>query len=224
MTPYYSDDAVVIYHGEALEVLDQLDPVDAVVTDPPFFMPAQHYSSRTAWARSWGDTTILGSWWGMVLDMLPLADHASVLSFCDGESYPVFYPQMYTRFPVVRSLVWDKGSIGMGRPWRHQFELVVVGRTLDSKWTSHGGHSDIIGCKTIPSRQRVHPVDKPTDLLRELLTPVTDPGDVVLDPFMGGGSTLRAAKDCGRRAIGIELDEHYCEVAANRMTQEVLAL
>jgi site-specific DNA-methyltransferase (adenine-specific) len=73
-----------------------------------------------------------------------------------------------------------------------------------------------------PGTERVHVTQKPETLLREILL-VAPPG-AVLDPFMGSGTTLRAAKDLGRKAIGIELEERYCEIAARRMGQEVLDL
>jgi site-specific DNA-methyltransferase (adenine-specific) len=68
----------------------------------------------------------------------------------------------------------------------------------------------------------VHPVDKPVSLLSRLIAPITEPDGVVLDPFMGGGSTLVAAKSIGRRAVGFETEERYCEIAAKRCAQEVL--
>jgi site-specific DNA-methyltransferase (adenine-specific) len=224
MTPYYNDGTCVIYHGDCREVLPSLARVPLVLTDPPFFMPAQHYSSRVDWPKAWGDTTILGSWWASILDLLPLTVDGTAATFCDGESYPVFYPEFYRRFPAVRSLVWDKGAIGMGQPWRHQFELIVVGRYPKSKWTGGGGLSDVLRCSSVPSEKRLHPVDKPSELLGQLIRPLTDPDDLVLDPFMGGGSTLYAAKSNGRRGIGIEIEERYCEIAAKRLAQEVLAL
>jgi site-specific DNA-methyltransferase (adenine-specific) len=67
---------------------------------------------------------------------------------------------------------------------------------------------------------RHHKNEKPEALMRRLVSWM--PGDPVLDPFMGSGTTLRAAKDLGRKAIGIEIDEKYCEIAARRMRQEVL--
>ena len=69
-----------------------------------------------------------------------------------------------------------------------------------------------------------HPTEKPGEPLRQLVQALTGPGALVLDPFAGSGSTLRAAKDLGRRAIGIEIEERYCEIAAKRMAQEVLPL
>ena len=67
-----------------------------------------------------------------------------------------------------------------------------------------------------------HPSPKPEDLMRSLINVVTEEGGTVLDPFMGGGTTLRAAKDIGRKAIGIEFEEKYCEIAADRLSQGVL--
>ncbi len=222
MTPYYDDGTVQIFHGDCREILPTLERVALVLTDPPFFMPAQHYSSRSDWPKCWGDTTVLGSWWASILDALPVSPDGSVVTFCDGESYPVFYPEFYRRFPTVRSLVWDKGAIGMGQPWRHQFELLIVGRYAASKWYGGGGMSDVIRCASVPSESRLHPVDKPSALLGELMRALTAPGDVILDPFIGGGSTLYAAKSNQRRAIGIEIEERYCEIAARRLAQEVL--
>lgn len=226
MTPYYEQDGITIYHGDALEILSEIRLCDLVLTDPPFFMPAQHYASRSNWQRSWGDTAILGRWFAQVLDaVVPrMNPTARVLCFCDDESYPVFYPELYRRFDTMASLIWDKGGIGMGSEWRHGHELIISARWKDSAW--HGGAtlSDVLRVKNVPSSQRFHPVDKPRDLLRQLLKPTTKHDDLVLDPFMGGGSTLVAARSEGRRAIGIELEEKYCEIAAKRLAQGALPM
>lgn len=223
MTPYYEDDRAVIYHGNCLELLPQIAKasVDVVLTDPPFFMPAQHYSSRTHWQRSWGDTSILASFWAAALDAVvpTLKQSGHLLSFCNGDSYPVFYPDAYRRFDIVRSLVWDKGRIGMGSPWRAQHELVLAARWNGYYRSDDRGRPDVLKHGSVNSKQRRHPVDKPVELLAELLAPITPPGGLVLDPFAGGGSTLVAAIASGRRAVGIESEERYCEVAASRLSQ-----
>lgn len=69
---------------------------------------------------------------------------------------------------------------------------------------------------------KCHPTVKPLPLLNKYIQIGTKPNDIVLDPFMGSGTTLRAAKDLGRKAVGIELEEKYCEIAANRLRQSVL--
>jgi site-specific DNA-methyltransferase (adenine-specific) len=230
VTPYYSDDLVTIYHGDALEVIPQLSTVDAVITDPPYFMPAEPYAvvnpdPRKRRQRLWGDTSVLSRWWSTTVDILQpkMRDWAHLIVFCDDESYPVFYPVLYSRFASLSALVWDKGRIGPGRPWRHQHELIIDARPAVDRWTGGAGRGDILRVSRI-SGERFHPVDKPTDLLAALVEPVTEAADLVLDPFAGGGSTLIAAKSLGRRAIGIEIEERYCEIAATRCSQEVLGL
>jgi len=224
MKPYYQDEAVTIYCGDCRDVLPDLPPVDLLLTDPPFFMPVTHYASRTEWPKSWGDMSVLAVWFGVILDSVKprMNATATAVVFCDGPSYAVFFPEIYRRFDQVRALVWDKCHFGMGHQWRKQHELMIVGRFAASKWTGPKNLPDILREKTVPSNDRQHPVDKPPGILRQLIEPLTDTGDTVLDPFCGGGSTLFAAKLSGRKAVGIEIEERYCEVAARRMSQSVL--
>lgn len=121
-------------------------------------------------------------------------------------------------------VVWDKG---IGRPIRGRFrnhlEYIVWSTNGHSEQTDDYP-STLISVPTVGPDDREHVTQKPVQLLTALLSVV--PGDrlTVLDPFMGSGSTLRAAKDLGHRCIGIEVDERYCEIAANRLAQGVLAL
>jgi DNA modification methylase len=228
-TPYYDRDGITIYHGDAREILPLLEQrsVDAVLTDPPFFMPATHYQSRVDWQRSWSDTSILAAFWSVVLDCAvpSLKRSGHFLTFCNGDSYPVFYPEMYRRFDYLKSLVWDKGHVGLGRVWRNQHELVIAARWNDAEFVEDGElRSDVMQYKATPSSEREHPVEKPPALLSHMLRPTVPLGGVVLDPFMGSGTTLVAAKEEGRRAVGIEINEAYCEIAAKRLAQEVLPL
>src|SRR6185295_15325556 len=117
-------------------------------------------------------------------------------------------------------LVWDKVSIGMGNCFRNQHELIVhftkgVGREPARKDTPN-----VLRYSAI--RNGFHDTEKPVDLLDRLICVTTQPGDRVIDFFAGSGSTLVAAKACGRSAIGIETDERYCETSASRLEQEVL--
>ena len=226
MTLYYQDDHVTLYHGDCLDVLPEIEKrtVDVVLTDPPFFMPATHYSSRTHWQKSWGDTSILAAFWGQVLDATvpTMKESGHMLAFCDGASYPVFYPGTYRRFDSLRSLVWDKGRIGMGAPYRNQHELVLSARWSGSYRSDERGVSDVFKFSPVPPNQRMHPVDKPVELLQEVLKPITPANGVVLDPFAGGGSTIIAALSSGMRCVGIETEEKYCEIIAKRLDQGVI--
>ena len=120
-------------------------------------------------------------------------------------------------------LTWIKGDhLGMGDlsiPWRPNTEEIYV---LGTGFIGHRGTSalDIPAPVSWASKGRAHPHEKPVALLRELIAKC--PPGTVLDPFMGSGTTLRAAKDLGRKAIGIELEERYCEIARERLGQQVL--
>ena len=227
MKPYYADEAVTLYLGDCREVLPTLlrSIAHAVVTDPPFFMPAQSYAGRDdTWQRSWGDTSILATWWDLMAAALTpkIMPNGHFLVFCDDASYPVFYPAMYTRWPNIGCLVWDKGRPGMGTAWRNSSELIIAARGRSAHW-SGGAAGNVLKFAPVQSSARVHPVDKPVPLLAALIEPSTPEGGMVLDPFAGGGSTLLAARALGRRAIGIEIEERYCELAARRLSQGVLA-
>lgn len=225
-SPYYADDRVTLYLGDCREVLPTLGRFDAIITDPPFFMPASHFQSRVKWQRSWGDVSILGTFWSTILDLtMPhLKETGHFVTFCNGDSYPVFYPEAYRRFDIVRSLVWDKGRIGMGSPWRAQHELVLAARWQGYYRSEDRGRADVLKHPSVNSKQRRHPVDKPVGLLAELLLPIMPAGGLVLDPFAGGGSTLLAAAANGHRAVGVESEERYCEVIATRLAQGALDL
>lgn len=127
------------------------------------------------------------------------------------------------------SVIWDKGGLGMGWRYRRNHEMIMVahrkGGRLKWEWAGKGPETaNVVRIgKIIPSKDD-HPTPKPEALIRHFLMLHGKPGDVVLDPFMGHGPTLRVAKDLGMRAIGIEVDEQFCEVAARRLSQEVLPL
>lgn len=229
MSPYYDDGQITIYYGDCRDVLPtiQAASVDVVLTDPPFFMPATHYQTRIQHQRSWGDTSVLATFWAVILDAtIPAMKRTGhLLTFCHGESYPVFYPEMYRRFDALACIVWDKEHFGMGRVWRRQHELVIAARWETSVFPNENGtRSDVIRAKATNAISRQHPVEKPTGLLRNLIQPTAQTGDLLLDPFMGSGTTLEAAKTLGIRAIGIEIEERYCEIAARRLSQMVLPL
>jgi len=197
--------------------------VDAIVTDPPFFAPATHYQSRVNWGRKWADMSILTQWWGLVCDTLArvLRPEGHCLAFCNADSYPAFYPAMYNRWDKLVSLVWDKERPGLGRLWRHQHELIIAARNKGAYCLKDGRlRRDVLRHKATLSRNREHPVQKPVALLQELVVATTPPGGIVLDPFVGSGSTCLAARADGRHFVGIEKNHDYCEIARKRLRED----
>ena len=207
MKPYYEDDYCTIYHGDCREVDAWLE-ADVLVTDPPY---GDKYRSgsmrRTRLARSvQGDESTavrdeaLEQWTGPAL---------------------VFGKWRPPRPEGTRMvLVWDKGgALGMGDlslPWKPDHEEVYV---IGSGFAGTRDCGSVLRFPPVQSVGREHPNEKPVELMAALLAKTVG---VVADPFMGTGPVLRAAKNVGRRAIGVEVEERYCEIAAKRLAQEVL--
>jgi site-specific DNA-methyltransferase (adenine-specific) len=238
--PYYDDGFAVIYHGDTLDVLAGLigETVDSVVTDPPYASGARTEAAKSdsgamlrgvRWAAQPIENdqmTTTGFVWllrqvGMaVRPMLP--DGGSLLSFIDWRQWPHLVGALETcNYRVQGMIVWDKGSYGLGNGFRAQHELIChAAKGVPTIYDK--------SCGNVLRSTRQEPVDhpspKPQALMARLIEVVTPPGGVVLDPFMGAGTTVRAALDIGRRAVGIEVVEKYCEIAAKRLAQGVLAL
>lgn len=239
MKPYYEHGGVTIYNGDALDVLAALNvSIDAVITDPPYSSGTRHEASKSssgAMQRAGrfserpidlDQMTTTGFVWllravafrcyGM------LVDGGSFLSFIDWRQWPNLVGAIETtNLRVQGMVVWDKGHFGLGNGFRSQHELICHAAKGVPTIYDKG-----IGNVLSFAREQTldHPSPKPPELLSRLIRCVTPPTGIVLDPFMGAGPTLRAAKDTGRRVIGIELDEGYCEIAARRLSQEILPL
>jgi site-specific DNA-methyltransferase (adenine-specific) len=203
MKPYYADESVTLYHGDCREVPEWL-AADVLVTDPPYGVA---YSS--GWDNQFRDVTIANDATVEVRD--------ETLAAWGDKAALVFGSWKMPRPAAVRAvLTWDKGTVGMGAldlPWFPcTEEIYVLGRGWQGSRTSavmrHVG------------RNRDHPTEKPVALMLQLVAKC--PPGTVADPFAGSGSTLVAAKQLGRRAIGVEIEERYCEIAARRLSQGVL--
>jgi len=220
--PYYSDDHVTIYHGDALMLLEQID-FDIVVTDPPYGINWSQPAYNRVGRRSSNRTKQHD---GIANDDSTAARNA-VIQHLGNRPALIFGSSV---MPIPQStkavLVWakpkDTGFFGHVGSWRRDWEpIYVLGRwkplpaRRSSILRSRAGSASSYA-------KGVHPHAKPVDVMTQLIEAC--PAGVILDPFMGSGSTLRAAKDLGRKAIGIEIEERYCEIAARRMAQEVLPL
>ena len=209
---YYEDDHVVIYHGDCKELLPDL-VFDVVVTDPPYGVA---YVSN--FAKGGPSKPIQGD------EDTDLRD--KVLELCGDVPMLVFGTWEMPRPDKTRHvLVWNKGlspSLGnLSLVWGNSYEEIYV---IGEGWTGKRRSNVYSVEKLSPTNKErpKHPTPKPVPLMKQLLERC--PEGVIVDPFMGSGTTLRAAKDLGRKAIGIEIEEKYCEIAAKRMAQEVLPI
>lgn len=240
MKPYYESGGITIYHGDCVRVLSGLEAesVDGIVTDPPFSSGARTDAGKSVrgamlrgekWDRDWFSHDNMATHGFLFLMRLLCADLLRVTRrggtahfFIDWRMYPNLYGAIESCGWVAKNLlVWDKCSFGMGTNYRNAHELVIYAEKGDAEFRRHD-LSNVLRATRAGTEN--HPTEKPTSLLEMMIGATTDADGIVLDPFLGSGSTLVAAKNLGRRAIGIEIEERYCEIAAERLSQEVLAL
>lgn len=214
MTPYYEADGITIFHGDCREMTAWLG-ADVLVTDPPYGI---------GWSRGANPSRYSVAHDGIEGDADTTVRDAALAAW--GSKPGVVFGSFYAPFPtgVRQVLVWhkpdDAGVVGSTTGHRRDAEPVF----LVGEWPRRAATWTSVMRSTQRSIKAIvatgHPHTKPVDVLRTLLH--HSPVGAVADPFMGSGSTLLAAKQLGRRAIGVELDERYCEVAARRLAQGIL--
>lgn len=220
MRPYYEADGITLYHGDCRECRKWYGG-HVLVTDPPY---------GKAWRRSANTLRATEAHDGIANDEDTSMRDWALAQWADEPA--VVFGSLYAPAPknVRHILIWEKppdaGVIGSTTGFRRDVEAIYLlgkfprrvadrGSVLRSAATNSGSPSS-------PAGRTGHPHAKPVDLICTLLS-YCPPG-VVVDPFAGSGSILVAAKIMGRRAIGVELEEKYCEVAAERLSQMVLDL
>ena len=212
MNPYYEQDGIVIYHGDCRTIMPQLPKVDLVLTDPPYgidYTSAQRHSANSKKWFNWHEEKVTG-------DNAPF-DPSICLSF---ERVIMWGANAYSdKLPANYGwLVWNKkipdGFIASGceLAWTNFLTRVYF---FEHLW--HGL------CRDTEVGLHFHPTQKPVRLMQWCISLAPD-CQTILDPFMGSGTTLVAAKILGRKAIGIEIEEKYCEIAAKRLMQSVMNL
>jgi site-specific DNA-methyltransferase (adenine-specific) len=233
MKPYYDQAGVTIYHGDCREVMPELDAFDVILADPPygstslawdkrvdgwldllrgnnlwcfgalsFFMRQEfagwHYAQELVWEKQNGS--------GFHADRFRRV-HELIVQFYRGRWSDVYKCPVKTHDAVARTVRSKKRPAHMGDIERSAYVSFDGGpRLMRSVLRVASAHG-----------YAKHPTQKPVKLITPLLEYSCPPGGRVLDPFMGSGSFLLAAMDSGRRAVGIEIDERYCEIAAKRL-------
>jgi len=246
LTPYYDHAGITIYCGDCREVLPTVadKSIDMVFTDPPYGHNNNNGDLISRWEAALGRGDYVPA-----RDDRPIANDGEEASelvrwffgeaarlldrgccCCCGGPDPQFARWslwLDEAIPFKMCVVWDKGPLGMGWHYRRDWECVLVAQRPGGPCVWNGGDSTsnvIRDIRRIIPSSTDHPTVKPVALGAKFIRWHSNPGDVVLDPFMGSGTTLVAAKQLGRRAIGIEIEEKYCEIAAKRLAQEVLPL
>ncbi len=201
LSPYYEHGGITIYHGDCREVLPSIGPVDLVLTDPPYGLGDRWQGGTWGSAPEYADARR----WDVRVDesFLGLLVAAGRQAIMWGGNY-------YAMPPCRGLLAWVKSN------------AVPTMADLEIAWTTFDRPAKAWSSGVNPDGKHLHPTQKPIGLMRWCIQQTDGDSETILDPFMGSGTTLRAAKDLGRKAIGIEIEERYCEIAANRLRQEVL--
>lgn len=244
MKPYYEEAGISLYKGDALLVLPELSgQFDLLCTDPPYSSGGQFRGDRTASATTkyvasdtqsarpnyGGDSRDARSYlaWSALwlAEAYRLAAPGAVCAvFTDWRQLPTMTDAVQAGGWVWRGVfAWDKTDGARPRlgGYRSQCEFVAWGSAGPMR--DEGTAAPGVWRGVTPRGDRHHQAEKPIELLQVLLS-VCPPEGAVLDPFAGSGTTLVAAKNLGLRAVGIEIDEAHCEIAAKRLSQGVLGL
>jgi site-specific DNA-methyltransferase (adenine-specific) len=239
LRPYYQKDGITIYHGDCLEVLHGLEGIGAVVTDPPYssggafrgdraqstvskYVNSDTAAYRPEFAGDNRDQRSFLVWCSMWMN-------AARLASVPGSPIAVFtdWRQLPTTTDAIQAAGWTWRNVGTWwkpgcRMQKGRFsssaEYVVYGSNGPA---AEGMASPQNVISVPPAKDKIHIAEKPLAVMAWVFG-LVPPSATVLDPFMGSGATLEAAKHAGCSAIGVEVDERYCEMAANRLSQEVL--
>ena len=227
--PYYEHDGQTIYHADCREVLSCFS-ADMLLTDPPYGIGWKSNRGKHDILTGDDGSLMLSSWLNLAIRAIKRGRHFYIFGLTSSDVLSL--PDI----PAcgLAELIWDKVVMGLGdvtSPWGTSHEKILFGVQEISEANRKKGYGvtaarlrrgSVLRFQRPHSGQTLrHPTEKPVGLLRVLIESSTTFDEFVLDPFMGVGSTLVAARDEGRKAIGIEIEEKYCEIAVQRLSQEV---
>jgi len=220
MKPYYETDLGRLYHGDCLEIMGQLEPVDLVLTDPPYGVSWQSNWRKNKFNKIHNDEKVHYKW-------LSYLKTNVLYSFAKWSVMQEWIDQVLAvGLSVNDVLIWDKLAHGAGnlKSWAPTYEMIIYatnGRVeLNGKrpqnvlrhWRVDAGATGKSSGKLLK-----HPAQKPESLFIEI---IKRHSGIVLDPFIGSGTTAIACERLNRKWIGIEIEEKYCEIAAKRIELE----
>jgi site-specific DNA-methyltransferase (adenine-specific) len=229
MTPYYERGGIQIFNGDALDILPELRAGAAhlIVTDPPYVIGAVSAGTLASKSGGWGDMMNSARWFRDWYRMSRrcLRQDGALWTFCNWRSVPVVMKAATdAEWGLTSLLVWHKEWIGPGgtQGLRPAYELVAL-LAMPEFAIPDRGTPDVWLSKWSGFKPSGHPAEKPVALMSRIIAASGAlPDSLVIDPFMGSGSVLKAARARGVRAIGIETEERWCEQVASDLQQDVL--
>ena len=216
---------IKLYRGDCLEVMDKLIKkgikVDSIITDPPYGMDLTPQRKNGQFKNKKVENDDNLEWSDSFFDKcyrLTPKDSGSMF-FCSHHSIPAFIKSgKKAGFDVKNLMVWDKDWLGMGGNWRPNCEFILL--LTKGRFVTHSKNkTNILTHRRLSSQKMQHLTQKPVSIMEELISEPDYNPQVILDPFMGSGTTGVACKNLNRDFIGIELDEGYFDIASKRMEQ-----
>lgn len=212
-----------IKNGDSLEILESLEDgcIDVVLTDPPYGI--SYKSNRSMFDEAITKRGLLNDGKDEAFDLLDktceilqrkTATNAHLYFFCSWNVFSSFESIIGKYFTIKTPIVWDKGNKGSGdleNDWGNQTELIIY--CVKGKKLVNNRRGNVINVSRLHTSKMVHPTQKPTDLLKQILEVSAANGDFIVDPFMGSGSTIKAANELGYKSLGIELDKQMFNIA-----------
>jgi site-specific DNA-methyltransferase (adenine-specific) len=221
-----------IWHGDSIKLAADLpSPIHCLITDPPYGIDFESNSVRRgASADEYNDKIdndgdvdgALEVFQAVMEHVAPkLADDADVYVFTDWTVAPQWSDAMADMgLPVSMQLIWEKGYPGLGDltyNWGCGYEVILYCKK--GRRPVNHRRRGVISIPRVPSGKNIHPTEKPVALIEELIKVSTNPGDMIVDPFSGSGSTTLAAQRTGRNCIGIEKSKKYVTKSQARLEQ-----
>jgi len=215
-----------IIQGDCLEVMKKIESnsIDCLITDPPFSIGTTSTGNKGSWLDNNLIRPFFSIWFAEVKRVLK--DEADWYINTDWRTYPFLYPIATEYLSVKNCIVWDYEWIKAGSHYRFSHEFILYGNKIDGlkrKFEPSKENRDVWRIPPVNfTQEKNHPAEKPVNLIKKMLENSTKKGDLVLDTFLGSGTTAVACKELQRNFIGIEIDPKYIKIANERLAQEVL--
>lgn len=219
----YKDKFGMMFNDDCLNIMGKMDDefVDLIVTDPPYLMDYVSHRRKEIYKPIQGDTqagqTLISRYLSECYRILK--NNTAIYCFCSWHNVDFFKQEFEKYFKLKNILIWNKNNHGSGDlrgSYAPKYEMILYGHKGRSLFRNKR-ISDVIDCAKVSGAVSVHPTEKPVNLLEIFIKNNSDQNQIIFDGFAGSGSTCVAAKQLGRRYVGVELDEQYFNVAKERL-------
>ena len=214
----YVDRGGCLLNNDCFEVIKKLEPnsIDLVLTDPPYGidLTPQREGGKFKDTKVINDNSL--EWLDNYVEEVYRISKNVACFFCGWQHIDKFKIALEKKFTIKNILIWNKDWFGMGNNYRPNYEMIILCCKTNLTIPSNN-KSNILTYRRMSPQKLTHSCEKPIALLSDLISELSKEGDVILDTFMGSGSTIDSAKRLGRKYIGIELDEDYFNIAKERI-------